>query len=318
MVVRYVAACAIVLAFFGLRALMGQAMGGYPFLLFFPAIILISVLLDRGTGVFSVILSATLAWYFFVPPARSFALPNWNNAVPLVLYVVVGLFLALSIEALRTLATRLAATSAELAKADALNKLLLVDINHRVKNHLASVNGLLHLSFRDIADPAARQAMTAAIDRIHVLGKLYENLHLSDETSAICAGDFIDSLCADLRAGVIGQRPITLTACADPAKISAHQAVPLGLVINELVENALKYAFPGERRGVITVRFAALDGAFVLTVGDDGIGFSPQSSRVGGGTRLVRALAQQLNARLDRLDGPGTQVRLTFAPELQP
>jgi len=316
--VRYVAACAIVLMFFGLRALLGPAMGGYPFLLFFPAIILISALLDRGTGVFAVILSATLAWYFFVPPARSFALPDWTNALPLALYVVVGLFLALSIEALRTLATRLAATSAQLAKIDALNKLLLVDINHRVKNHLTSVNALLRLSFRDIADPAAHDAMNAATARINVLGKLYSNLHLSDATSSVCARDFIGSLCEDLRAGVIGLRPITLTVSADEAQISAHQAVPLGLIINELVENALKYAFPDDRRGVIAVRFAVEDDLFVLSVADDGIGFDPQASRVGGGTRLVRALTQQLNAQLDPVTGPGTTVRLSFAPEPAP
>lgn len=316
--VRYLIACAIVLVFFGLRSLLGPAMGGYPFLLFFPAIIVISIVLDRGTGVFAVILSAGLAWYFFVPPARSFALPDWTEALPLALYVVVGLFQALSIEALRGAATRLAKTSADLARADALNKLLLADINHRVKNHLTSVNGLLRLSFRDIADPAARQAMDAATARINVLGKLYSNLHLSEATSAVCARAFIGSLCEDLRAGVIGPRPITLTVFAQEAQISANQAVPLGLVINELVENALKYAFPDDRRGVIAVRFAVEQGLFVLSVADDGIGFDPQASRVGGGTRLVRSLVRQLNAQLEPLAGPGTQIRLTFAPQAAP
>lgn len=318
MAVRYLIACAIVLAFFGLRSLLGPAMGGYPFLLFFPAIIVISVVLDRGTGVFAVILSGVLAWYFFVPPVRSFALLQWTNALPLALYVVVGLFLALSIEALRGSAARLARTSADLARADALNKLLLADINHRVKNHLTSVNALLRLSFRDIADPAARQAMDAATARINVLGKLYSDLHLSDAMTSVCASDFIGSLCEDLRASVIGPRPITLTVSAEAAQISAHQAVPLGLVINELVENALKYAFPADRRGVIAVRFAVEDDLFVLSVADDGIGFDPQTSRVGGGTRLVRALAQQLNAQLEQLAGPGTQIRLRFAPEPAP
>lgn len=316
--VRYLIAAAIVLAFFGLRSMLGELMGGYPFLLFFPAIIMISALLDRGTGVFAVLFSTALAWFFFVPPKMSFALPDLTNALPLALYVVVGLFLATSIETLRATATRLSKTSAELEKANALNRLLLVDINHRVKNHLASVNALLRLSFRDIADPMAREAMTAATARINVLGKLYSDLHLASGTTSMDAHAFVCSLCDDLRDGVIGLRPVALRAKADVAPISTHQAVPLGLIINELVENALKYAFPDDRSGEIQVQFVAEPARFILLVADDGVGFEPDKSRVGGGTRLVRSLAQQLGGRLERLEGPGTRIKLTFAPEATP
>lgn len=312
---RYLIACAVVLSFFGLRSVLAVAMGGYPFLLFFPAIIVISALLDRGTGVFAVLLSALLAWFFFVPPAMSLALPYWNNALPLILYVVVGLFLALSIEALRGMANHLARTSAELEKADALNKLLLVDINHRVKNHLTSVNALLRLSFRDISDPQSRQAMNDATARINVLGKLYTGLHLSGDTTAVCTRQFVCSLCDDLREGVIGLRPVALRVKADEAQLSAHQAVPLGLIINELVENALKYAFPDDRAGEIQVEFTATDEGYALMIADNGVGFDPASSRAGGGTRLVRSLSQQIGGRLERLEGIGTRIRLSFCPE---
>lgn len=315
MFVRYLAACAIVLAFFGLRSMLGSSMGGYPFLLFFPAIILISTFLDRGTGVFAVLLSAALAWYFFLPPRYSFALPDLNHALPLALYIAVGLFLAFSIEILRLLATRLAKTSAELEKAASLYELLLVDINHRVKNHLTSVNALLRLSFRDIADPQARQAMNDATSRINVLGKLYSSLHLAGGRTSVCARDFVCSLCDDLRDGVIGVRPIALRAKAVSAPISSSQAVPLGLIINELVENALKYAFPDERAGEIRVELAASGDDLVLLVSDNGIGFDPQTSRAGGGARLVRSLSQQLGGRLERLQGAGTCMTLSFPAE---
>ncbi len=313
---RYLLATAIILLFFALRVAAAPYMGGFPFLLFFPAIILISALFDRGTGVFAVLLSTVLAWYYFVPTVRSFELPNLKDALPLSLYVLIGLFLAVTVEALRSTAERLAKTSLALERANNFNKLLIEDINHRVKNHLASVNGLLHLSFREIAAPDAQRAVKEATGRIGVLGRLYSRLHLSDEATAICARDYICSICDDLRDGVIGVRPVGLRVEVARIDISSMMAVPIGLIVNELVENALKYAFPYDRAGVITVAFD-LDalGKLHLAVADDGIGFDPASSRKGGGTRLVRSLVQQLHGQLERSGPPGTAYDIRFAAE---
>lgn len=314
LVLRYALATLIVLAFFGLRSVTAPVLGGYPFLLFFPAIILIAVVLDHGTGVYAVLLSAALARFFFLPPVHSFALPSMAAAAPLALYVLVGLFLTLSIEALRATADRLSKTTDALERSDALNRLLLADVNHRVKNHLASVAALLRLSFKDIDDPAARGAMESATARVNVLGRLYNALHLDGAVTTVSARDFVCSLCEDLRRAVLGARPVTLHASAVEAPLEAEQAVPLGLVINELVENALKYAFPGGRPGEVWVSLDLTGGQFVLTVRDDGVGFDPERSRVGGGSRLVRAFARQLGGRFQYGDGPGATVSLSFPP----
>jgi len=275
---------------------------------------LIAVTLDHGTGVYAVLLSAALARFFFLPPIHSFSMPALNAAVPLGLYVLVGLFLTMSIEALRATANRLAKTTAALERSDALNKLLLADVNHRVKNHLASVAALLRLSFKDIDEPAARSAMESATARINVLGRLYNGLHLGGAVSAVSARDFVCSLCEDLKAGVLGDRPITLHASAVEAPLDAEQAVPLGLVINELVENALKYAFPDDRPGEVWVSLDFVDGLFVLSVRDNGVGFDPERSRKGGGSRLVRAFAQQLGGHLQHHEGTGAEISLSFPP----
>lgn len=314
LVLRYGLATLIVLAFFALRSMTTPVLGGYPFLLFFPAIILIAVALDHGTGVYAVLLSAGLARFFFLPPVHSFALPAMNAAVPLALYVLVGLFLTLSIEALRATANRLAKATTALERSDALNKLLLADVNHRVKNHLASVAALLRLSFKEIDDPAARGAMESATARVNVLGRLYSGLHLDGAVTTVSARDFVCSLCEDLRAGVLGDRPISLHASAVEAPLDAEQAVPLGLVINELVENALKYAFPDDRPGEVWVSLDFVDGLFVLSVRDDGVGFDPEHSRKGGGSRLVRAFAQQLGGHLRHHEGSGSLISLSFPP----
>ena len=314
LVLRYGLSTLIVLAFFALRSMTTPVLGGYPFLLFFPAIILIAVALDHGTGVYAVLLSAGLARFFFLPPVHSFALPDMNAAVPLVLYVLVGLFLTLSIEALRATASRLTKATAALERSDALNKLLLVDVNHRVKNHLASVTALLRLSFKDIDHPAARGAMESATARINVLGRLYNGLHLDGAVTVVSARDFVLSLCEDLKAGVLGDRPVTLRVSAVEAPLDAEQAVPLGLVINELVENALKYAFPDNRPGEVSVSLDLIDNRFVLTVRDDGVGFDPDQSRKGGGSRLVRAFAHQLGGELRHHQAAGAAISLSFPP----
>jgi len=315
-VLRYVLANAIILLFFALRLAAAPYMGGFPFLLFFPAIILISALFDRGTGVFAVLLSAGMAWYFFVPTVHSFELPNLKDALPLTLYVLIGLFLAVTVEALRSTAERLAKTSLALERANDFNKLLIEDINHRLKNHLASVNGLLHLSFREISDPDAQRAVKEASGRIGVLGRLYSRLHVSDEATSICARDYICSICDDLRDGVIGVRPVALRVDVARIDIGSMVAVPIGLIVNELVENALKYAFPDDQAGVITVAFDRDGlGKLHLAVADDGVGFDPASSRKGGGTRLVRSLVQQLHGDLERSGPPGTAYDIRFPSE---
>nr|WP_232793151.1 histidine kinase dimerization/phosphoacceptor domain -containing protein [Caulobacter hibisci] len=314
---RYVLATAVVLAFFAVRSVFAPVLGGYPFLLFFPAIILISVALDRGTGMFSVFLSAILAWYFFLPPVNSFALPDAKAAVPLALYLSIAFFLAAVVEALRSTARRLAQTADKLERSNEFNRLLLLDVNHRVKNHLTSITGLLRLSAREIDDPRARSAIENAVGRIGVLGQVYERLHLGERATVVSSRDFIVSLCEGLRQSVLGMRPIALRVQAEDVALSSTQAVPIGLVINELVENALKYAFPDDRAGDIRVIFGVDQDNLVLSVRDDGMGSDP-AARPGGGTRIVGSLVQQLGGVIRRQGPPGTEVIVTLprqAPE---
>jgi two-component sensor histidine kinase len=317
---RYVLATAIILLFFLLRSMAGSLMDNYPFLLFFPAIVFVSVMFDRGTGVYAVSLSAVLSWYFFLPIRHSFRLERPEAILPVALYVVVALFIAMIVEALRTSAEGLRAAKAELEKAAELNRLLLMDVNHRVKNHLASASGLLRLTLREPTSPDPRSVIEEAARRIDILAQVYNRLHLGERTTVVSGRDFITGLCEDLRASVVGRRPIELEATADDTDLGSNQAVPIGLIINELIENALKYAFPDDRPGRITVCFDCAGTRCVLTVSDDGVGYDPATARKGGGARLIRALAQQLGAAIETGGSPGALVRLTFdlAPDATP
>lgn len=314
MPVRYLLATCIVLGFFFLRAQLSGPLANYPFLLFFPAVIIVSLLLDRGTGVFAAVLSSALAWYFFVEPKGSASVRSLAAVLPTIIYFATSLFLAAVIEALRVTVTKLSRTSAELARADGMNRLLLMDINHRVKNHLQSITALLRLSERDVEDVKARAALEQAAGRIAVLGKVYDRLHLGQAATAVSSRDFMETLCADLRNSVIGLRPIALRARITDVELTSSQAVALGLVINELVENAIKYAFPSGA-GDITVSFAAVDDArYRLTVSDTGVGMpgAAAASERGTGGRLVRSLAQQLGGELSMESDAGLTVTLVF------
>ena len=191
--------------------------------------------------------------------------------------------------------------------------LLLYDINHRVKNHLQSVMATLSLSRRRMPDNLAREAIDTTITRLSVLARVYDRLELKPGGEAVVsARDFIQGLCTDLQPSLIDLRPIALRVSVVNEVIELGRAVSVGLVINEALTNALKYAFPDYGAGNVTVSLERQDSQFVLEVADDGIGLAPEQRGSGTGTKLIRALAQQLGGTVEWRGPPGTQVILTF------
>jgi two-component sensor histidine kinase len=146
----------------------------------------------------------------------------------------------------------------------------------------------------------------------------------SDDPGRVDTREFVEGLCRDLEVTQTGGglRPIGLRAGADAHPLDTERAVHLGLVLNELVTNALKYGFPDERHGLISVCFTREAEEYVLTVADDGVGYaredtaeSTRSSGAGLGTRLMHGLAAQLRGRFTRETGEagiGTVARLRF------
>lgn len=201
----------------------------------------------------------------------------------------------------------------EVRSANQQKDLLLYDINHRVKNHLQSVMATLSLSRRRMPDDAAREAIDTTITRLSVLARVYDRLELKPGGEAVVsARDFIRGLCADLQPTLIDLRPISLRTEVANEAIELGRAVSVGLVINEALTNALKYAFPDERAGNVDVSFTRGDDRFRLEVADDGVGLSPEQRGSGTGTKLIRALAQQLAGTVEWHGPPGTRVVLSF------
>ncbi len=322
---RYLATAFIVLCCFGLRYLLSGTGEGESlplYLMFVPAVIVSSFAFDRGSGFFAVALSAVLGLYFFVEPHQSFGLHHIGEVVRLVVFVLVGTLTAAIVEALRSTVDELEETRRRLADdyvllsaADQQKDLLLADLNHRIKNHLQSFIGLLSMTARKVEDPeSARAALEAAASRLAVLGRVYDRLQVSRNVAVLDSRDFISSLCADLKATIGELRPIAIRVDAEAIDLDSNRAVTLGLIINELVTNALKYAFGNGHEGEIQVSFRRTPSGLCLSVSDDGSGMA--AMREGSsGVRLVKALARQLGGHAEWSGPPGTRVDVEFADQ---
>jgi two-component system, sensor histidine kinase PdtaS len=305
---RYGATTLLVLTCLGLRLWIFGRQPGLPFLFFFPAVIIAGIVFDRGTGIYAGLLSGALAVLFLFEPLGVFSIARATDLLSLFLFLAIALFTALVMEALHVALRRLAQERADLASANAeLAKMaeargtLLSEAVHRARNDLQRLAATLHLQ-AGMAEPEARQALQDASGRIMALARINARLdrHRNDGQAVVNSRGFLEGLVQDLRDAVADLRPVALLVQAEDHAVPMARAVPIGLMVNELVGNALKYAFPGEMEGRVQVLFRREAEDFLLAVEDNGIGLDPAAPppSSGLGTRISRALAGQLGGTL--------------------
>jgi two-component sensor histidine kinase len=187
---------------------------------------------------------------------------------------------------------------------------LVQEVHHRVKNTIQMTSALLHLQERGLTSAEARTALKEAQSRMLVMSKVYEALLLPSSGSVaeveICS--LIDSLVAALRDGGAHSGRIQLRTKCERLTVDASQAVPIGLIVNEAVTNALKHGFPRRRSGNISIELRTLDDLCSLEVKDDGVGLKAPVREGSLGMRLMRSLARQLGGRLTMTGEGGTCV----------
>ena len=197
-------------------------------------------------------------------------------------------------------------------------EILLKELQHRIKNNLTIISSLLSLGMRNITDEKARSIFTDAISRISSMTHIYEQLYSSDNIDKIDLNAYINNLADSVfKTYNIELNKCYLTLSLADISLEIKNVVPLGLILNELIANSLKYAYPGNTGGEIRVFLQKKDDFITLIVSDDGIGlpegFNIEKSK-SMGFMLVSILTKQIEGDL-KIDGEtGTRVSISFRP----
>jgi two-component system, sensor histidine kinase PdtaS len=306
--IRYLTTTAlVVLSLLAVWAVRERA-GVLGFYLLFPAVFISSVLFDRGSGMYASLLSTALLYFMQLAPGA--LVPPRELILPLALFLLVALGVAVLSEGLRTAWER--ATAAERAK-----DILLRELSHRTKNSLAMVISLLTLQSRLKSNSEARSALEKAIARVRAIASAHDHVQAQMHSGKIEMRSYLEELCNHLGDSLREVRPVTIRVRAEEAYLPTEQAIPLGLIVNELVTNALKHAFPDEKGGSIEVVFS-LGARPTLLVRDNGVGCSADTKE-GAGSRLVRLLAEQLGGTMRRTpQNPGCSVHVELPVRQDP
>jgi chemotaxis protein methyltransferase CheR len=195
--------------------------------------------------------------------------------------------------------------------------LLLKEMQHRVANSLQLIASVLTLKAATVSSEETRLHLEDAHERILSMATVQQHLDPIYKGDDIPVASYLVALCKSLSRSMVGDRkPITIEVSAQPGYVSSDMAVSFGLITTELVINAIKHAFPNDRKGVITVTYEMEESGWVLSVADDGIG---QTESVGGdrpglGTSIIGALANQLHATIrNESSSKGLKVSLLHA-----
>lgn len=196
-------------------------------------------------------------------------------------------------------------------------EVLLKEIHHRVKNNLQIISSLLNLQAGKVKDLQTIQALRESQMRVRSMALIHEKLYQSDSMARIDFGGYVKSLAADLfRSYQRGLGQVELKIVVDEVELELEQAVPCGLILNELMTNTLKHAFPDGRSGTLRVDLRAGSGQILsLRVSDDGVGMPPEFDLAAAkslGLQLVNSLVSQLDGRLEVEHTGGTAFKVSF------
>lgn len=195
---------------------------------------------------------------------------------------------------------------------------LLQDMNHRIGNSLATVSSLLALQAMRSNSDKVKTALEAARQRVHAIASAHRRLRLGDDLETTSAAEFLGAVVEDIADTQADSGRVSISADIEPIEVGARDATTLGILVGELITNALKHAFPNGQGGAIIVKlYKGDDGIAVLDVEDNGAGLQNETSDEGLGSVIVKQLSNQFGGepKYIRRDTGGLTVRITM-PQL--
>ncbi|WP_292612883.1 sensor histidine kinase [Methanobacterium sp. BAmetb5] len=195
-------------------------------------------------------------------------------------------------------------------------EMLLREIHHRVKNNLMIISSLLNLQSRYIKDKQVLDVFKDSQNRARSMALIHDRLYQSSHLKRIDIGDYVQTLAGDLfRTYATDSARIKLNFDIEEVMVDINTMIPLGLIVNELLSNSLKHAFPGEREGHIDIGFHSQDHSYQLTVSDNGVGFPEDinyKDTKSLGLRLVNILTDQIDGTIELKREAGTKFIIEF------
>nr|WP_291869953.1 DUF4118 domain-containing protein [Bradyrhizobium sp.] len=289
---------------------------GFPYLTFFPAVILAAFVCGLRPAIVCAVLSGLAAWYFFIPPRYSFGL-DASTILALAFYVfIVAVDISL-IHIVQVAADKSGKERDLIGRLLSEQRTMFGELQHRVANNMQFVAALLSLQASKVRnDPSqALHALDEARLRLESISRIHRSLY-DPQRINLSIGSYLQELCADVLK-ISGASHIVCVVDAPAIRLNISQLTTLSLLVVELVTNSLKHAFEPETAGTISLNLEQLDGRQLrLTVADDGRGFpesfDPSKTR-SLGVRIVQGLALQLGGTISYSGQKGTVARLVFS-----
>jgi len=217
------------------------------------------------------------------------------------------------------LEARVDARTSELMAALHEREVLLQEVHHRVKNNLQVISSLINMQARSLRECDGRDALVECQTRVQAIALIHQELYRTRNYAQVPFSEYARNLAENVFRASGSPAKVSLELAIDDVALAVDKAIPCGLILNELITNSIKHAFPDGRLGTIRVEVGpARDGRLRLSVIDDGVGLPPGVEAPGTsalGLQLVRMLAEQLGAHLDAKGAHGTFVRLTVPME---
>ncbi len=231
----------------------------------------------------------------------------------LVAFVIISILLFYILKQ-RTLYNKEMAIKNELiSKSLGEKEALVQEVHHRVKNNLQIISSLLSLHSRSVHDKITTEALLESQSRVMTMSLIHQNLYKNGPSSRLEVKEYLNNLCRQIfdTYNILGSK-IKIHTDIQYGMVDVNLLVPLGLIVNELITNALKYAFEGRDAGFINITLGSVNEIMKLTVKDDGNGYNMEQNEGGFGHKLIDVFARKLEAEVIKKVDHGTSITLIF------